>query len=155
MTTQNNLIPQSIFLLEPPYNSRSQELTAEIAAYCEKHELGTLETIEFTNPFDHESLRELVKFVAAQQSKPVMVIINGLSMHESINKILWAVLGTLEAAELIKVSTYSVTKHGIVLRSLNKEDHNFIAEATIFAERYGFDEWKRFESIHDRAEPSN
>ncbi|KJV58370.1 hypothetical protein RFEPED_0751 [Rickettsia felis str. Pedreira] len=44
MTTQNNLIPQSIFLLEPPYNSRSQELTTEIAAYCEKHEFGMLET---------------------------------------------------------------------------------------------------------------
>lgn len=155
MTTQNNLIPQSIFLLEPPYNSRSQELTAEIAAYCEKHEFGMLKTIEFTNPFDHESLRKLVKLVIAKEVKPVTVIINGLSIYESINKILLTVLGTLELSELIKVSTYSVTKNSIVLRHLNNEEHDLIAKAMIFAEQYGFDEWKRFESIYHRAEASN
>ncbi|KJV58369.1 hypothetical protein RFEPED_0750 [Rickettsia felis str. Pedreira] len=69
--------------------------------------------IEFTNPFDHESLRKLVKLVIAKEIKPVTVIINGLSIYESINKILLTVLGTLELSELIKISTYSVTKNSI------------------------------------------
>lgn len=75
--------------------------------------LACLKHIEFTNPFDHESLRKLVKLVIAKEIKPVTVIINGLSIYESINKILLTVLGTLELSELIKISTYSVTKNSI------------------------------------------
>ncbi|MCZ6884259.1 hypothetical protein [Rickettsia helvetica] len=51
-----------------------------------------------------------------------------------------AVLGAFEASEFIKISTYSVIKNGIVLGHLNNEEHDFIAKATIFAEKYGFDE---------------
>ncbi|KJV89298.1 hypothetical protein [Rickettsia bellii] len=56
------------------------------------------------NPYDHESLNELELVVQVRDCsiKPVIVIIQKLSMNSSINKILWAVLGTLSTLKLIK-----------------------------------------------------
>lgn len=65
-----------------------------------------------------------------------MVIIDQLILHTSINKIFWAVLGTLRTAGLITISTYAKVNNELVIRQLNKHDNRFIHEATIYAKKF-------------------
>ncbi|WP_395477244.1 hypothetical protein [Rickettsia endosymbiont of Pantilius tunicatus] len=80
MTNQDQLIKNSVLLLEPPYNSRSEKLKTRIVAYCKKYNLGIPETIELQNPYDHKSLNKLVVQVRDSSIKPVIVIIQKLSI---------------------------------------------------------------------------
>ncbi|MCC8371139.1 MAG: hypothetical protein LN566_07535 [Rickettsia endosymbiont of Stiretrus anchorago] len=83
--------------------------------------------------------------------KPVIVIIQKLSMNSSINKILWAVLGTLSTLKLIKVKTYYEINKKIVLETIS-EDNNFIHKATVFAKKYGYNEWQPLEYLTEKPE---
>lgn len=151
MTNQGQLIKNSILLLEPPYNSRSEKLKTRIVAYCKKYNLGIPETIELQNPYDYESLNELVVQVRDCSIKPVIIIIQKLSINSSINKILWAVLGTLSTLKLIKVKAYYEINKKIVLETI-KEDNNFIHKATVFAKKYGYNEWQPLEYLAEKPE---
>ena len=150
MTNQDQLIKNSILLLEPPYNSRSEKLKTRIAAYCKKYNLSIPETIELKNPYDHESLNELVVQVRDCSIKPVTVIIQKLSVNSSINKILWTVLGTLSTLKLIKIKAYYETNQSILLEPI--EDNNFIHKATVFAKKYGYNEWQPLEYLTEKSE---
>ncbi|MCC8377751.1 MAG: hypothetical protein LN567_05155 [Rickettsia endosymbiont of Graphium doson] len=60
-------------------------------------------------------------------------------------------LGTLSTLKLIKVKTYYEINKKIVLETIN-EDNNFIHKATVFAKKYGYNEWQPLEYLTEKLE---
>ncbi|MFY9589647.1 hypothetical protein [Rickettsia endosymbiont of Halotydeus destructor] len=146
---KEQLTSKPILFLQPPFDLESKQIREELTAYCEQKGHGILKTVKSISPYDYDSFHKLIRIINNWQVKPVMVLIDYYSLRTPINKILWAVIGTLRTAELIKIYVYVREGKELSLRQLNKRENDFLCQAVIYDKSPDIGSWNKWRTILD------
>ncbi|MGX6960492.1 MAG: hypothetical protein ACIPMY_04665, partial [Rickettsia endosymbiont of Pentastiridius leporinus] len=82
-----------------------------------------------------------------RQNKPSAIFIDHYSLHIPINKILWAVLGTLNKSKQIKVYAYVKERGVLSIRPLKNHESNFLCQAVVYDMNPDMGSWHKWRTI--------